>query len=177
VRAPNKDVEKHRRSMPRILSAIAGWLRAKTRSGSLRGEGSLPKQKLTARRRGDRVMSECPLLAQSRHGLVHCTCPLLGVKRPNYKKLLILLAGLRFQEFRARNGLTLFSGKLPNKESWGSLSPIPDLIDSWVTLWRALWGFVFRGDPLLAWPHESVRAVVFEVCQSVAGGLDDRGQG
>ena len=85
--------------------------------------------------------------------------------------------GPQVPEFRARNGLTLFLRKLPDKESWGSLSPIPDLIDSWVTLWRALWGFVFRGDPLLAWPHESVRAVVFEVCQSVAGGLDDRGQG
>jgi hypothetical protein len=55
VRAPSKDVEKHRRSMPRILSAIAGWLLAKTHSGSLRGEGSLPYSKLTACRRGDRV--------------------------------------------------------------------------------------------------------------------------
>ena len=47
VRAPRKDAVKHLRSMPTISSSIAGWLLAKTHSGSLRGEGSLPKQKLT----------------------------------------------------------------------------------------------------------------------------------
>jgi hypothetical protein len=39
---PSKDVVKYRRSMPRISSAIAGWLLVKTRSGSLPGEGNLP---------------------------------------------------------------------------------------------------------------------------------------
>src|SRR3954466_16282775 len=67
VRAPSKDVAKHRRSMPRILSAIAGCLVAKTHSGSLRGEGSLPKQKLTARRRGDRVDGGMSAFGTSRH--------------------------------------------------------------------------------------------------------------
>ena len=48
VRAPSKDAVKHRRSMPRISSAIAGWLLVKTRSGSLPGEGSLPIGTVTA---------------------------------------------------------------------------------------------------------------------------------
>jgi hypothetical protein len=48
---------KHRRSMPRILSAIAGWLLAKTHSGSLRGEGSLPIQKTDGAHRVDGGMS------------------------------------------------------------------------------------------------------------------------
>ena len=48
VRAPSKDAVKHRRSMLRISSAIAGWLLVKTRSGSLPGEGSLPIGTVTA---------------------------------------------------------------------------------------------------------------------------------
>ena len=32
MRAPSKDAVKHRRAMPRISSAIAGWLLVKTRS-------------------------------------------------------------------------------------------------------------------------------------------------
>src|SRR5256885_12161321 len=76
VRAPCKDAVKHRRSTPRISSAIAGWLLVKTRSGSLPGEGNLPIETMTAlnaktakaacpycaaidgvaRRRGDRVI-------------------------------------------------------------------------------------------------------------------------
>src|SRR5260221_10005509 len=47
VRAPSKDAVKHRRSMPRISSAIAGWLLVKTRSGSLPGEGNLPIETVT----------------------------------------------------------------------------------------------------------------------------------
>jgi len=39
---------KHRRSTPRISSAIAGWLLVKTRSGSLPGEGNLPIETMTA---------------------------------------------------------------------------------------------------------------------------------
>ena len=35
-------------SMPRISSAIAGWLLVKTRSGSLPGEGNLPIETVTA---------------------------------------------------------------------------------------------------------------------------------
>ncbi len=50
-----KGVAKHQHSMPMTSSAIVGWTLVKTRSGSLRGEGDLPIQKLTARRRGDRV--------------------------------------------------------------------------------------------------------------------------
>jgi hypothetical protein len=34
--------------MPRISSAIEGWLLVKTRSGSLRGEGDMPIQEVTA---------------------------------------------------------------------------------------------------------------------------------
>ncbi|MGB7826609.1 MAG: hypothetical protein WBL86_09890, partial [Pseudolabrys sp.] len=45
---PSKDAVKHRRSMPRISSAIAGWLLVKTRSGSLPGEGNLPIETVTA---------------------------------------------------------------------------------------------------------------------------------
>src|SRR3954471_19073036 len=48
VRVPSKDAVKHRRSMPRISSAIAGWLLVKTRSGSLPGEGNLPIETVTA---------------------------------------------------------------------------------------------------------------------------------
>ena len=48
VRVPSKDAVKHRRSMPRISSAIAGWLLVKTRSGSLPGEGNLPIETMTA---------------------------------------------------------------------------------------------------------------------------------
>ena len=70
----DKDAVNHRRSMPRISSAIAGWLLVKIRSGSLPGEGNLPIETMTAlnaktgrgpalvvplsmglRRRGDRV--------------------------------------------------------------------------------------------------------------------------
>jgi hypothetical protein len=45
---PSKDAGKHRRSTPRISSAIAGWLLVKTRSGSLPGEGNLPIVTMTA---------------------------------------------------------------------------------------------------------------------------------
>jgi hypothetical protein len=48
VRAPSKDAVKHRRSMPRISSAIAGWLLVKIRLGSLPGEGNLPIETVTA---------------------------------------------------------------------------------------------------------------------------------
>src|SRR5262249_28187060 len=47
VRAPSKDAVKHRRSMPRISSAIAGWLLVKTRWGLLPGEGNLPIETMT----------------------------------------------------------------------------------------------------------------------------------
>ena len=47
VRAPRKDAVEHQRSMPTISHLPQASCSRKTHSGSLRGEGSLPKQKLT----------------------------------------------------------------------------------------------------------------------------------